>query len=883
MKNKPPKIATWFLAHLTKVENKFSIIGDAEEDYKDVRQKKGKIIASLWYCLQVFISIIPFLKNSIYWSFAMFNNYLKITIRNLTKHKIYSIINILGLAIGMCAFVLLFQYVNFELSYDAFHENADHIYRIRNDRVYSDVNDKSAGCPPAVGPTIKKEFPEVIESARIYNIDWANTVVTYIAENNSDKNSSGNIVTFNQEKVFFTEPSFLEIFSFPFIQGNPKSALDNPNSAVISKSSAKKYFGNEDPFGKNFILTHGNFGEMNFKITGVFKDVPENSHIKFEFLLSLQTLDDFDNNNANNWGWNAFNTFVLLSHKADPSLLESKFPQMVKKYDGPSKEYTRKLFLQPLRNIHLHSNLRHEPEVNGNAKSVYILIIIALFTLIIAWINFINLSTAKATTRAKEVGMRKVLGSQRNQLIKQFIFDSMFLNIIALIASAVIIKILMSYFNQLIGKQIEISVWDQTGIIIGLIIITGAFLSGIYPAFILSSYNPLVVLKGQLTNSLKGINFRKGLVVFQFVMSIFLITATLIVYKQLLFMRNQDLGMNIAKTVALKTPIFWDNSSDKGRSFKNDLLNYPSITEISLSSTVPGKEYSNAASGIRPLSSELEDGTRCFFIDVDEKYFELYKIPLLAGRNFSTQHKWNESVILNEQAVKVFQLGDSESAINQKIVLGGFDGQIVETIGVVKNFHHKSLKNSLDPIIFNPLRMVKYISIKIEGKDITQTMGHIEKTWKKTFIDQPFEYFFLDESFNNQYKADQKFGVVFGLFAIFAIFVSCLGLFGLISFTTEQRTKEIGIRKVLGSSVFGIIRLITTDYILLILLANLIAWPITYFAMSKWLNNFAYQSQIGILLFGLTGILTMMIALLTVIFKALKSATVNPMNAIKYE
>ncbi len=814
----------------------------------------------------------------------MFKNYLKITVRNLIKHKAFSVINILGLAIGMAAFLLLFQYVHFEQSYDNFHENADNIYRVRNDRIYSDVNDKSAGCPPAVGPTLKKEFPEVLESARVYNIRWANPVVTYIADEQSGKKSANREVSFNQDKMFYAEPSFLIMFSFPLIQGSSETALAELNTAIISQSSARIYFGDDNPMGKTIFVTNANSDRTVFKITGVFKDVPENSHIKFEFLLSFKTLISSNREVADDyWGHNAFNTFVLLEPTADPVLLESKFPKMLDKYEEPREDYIRKLILQPLRDIHLYSNLRYEPEINGDAKTVYFLMVIAVFIIIIAWVNYINLSTARSTIRAREVGVRKVLGSQRHQLIKQFIFESMLLNIIAFIFAVVAVKIAMPYFNQFTGKSLALLLWSPVWILLGSVIILGAFLAGLYPAFILSSHNPLSVLKGQFTRSAKGINLRKVLVVFQFALSIILITSTLIVYKQLEFMRSQDLGMNMEQTLVLKTPMLWNNFSDLGRRFKNEIRNYPSIKSVTLSSSIPGKGYSNAASGIRPLNSQLEDGTRCFFMDVDEEYFNQYQIPFLAGRNFTEAHRWNESVILNEQAVKVFGLGEPESAVNQKIVLGGFGGQIVETVGVIKNYHHESLKSSMQPIIFNPLGMLKYISLKIESRNINQTFTQIEDTWDEIFPEHPFEYFFLDESFNNQYKADLQFGKVFGLFAMLAICVSCLGLFGLISFTSEQRTKEIGVRKVLGASVSGIVRLLTIDFIRLVLFANAIAWPIAYFAMNRWLQNFAYQTNIGFATMGLAGTLTLIIALLTVIFQAIKAATANPVDAIKYE
>lgn len=457
----PPAPAAWILKKISRADERSSILNDFYEIYNEKKGDQGRRQAAGWYWAHVIKSIPMFIKAQIFWRVSMFKNSLKTTFRVLKRHKVFSLINIFGLAIGMALFLLLFQYISFEKSYDGFHLNADNIYRIQNDRIYSDIDDRSAGCPPAVGPVLKNEFPEVLESTRVYNIHWTNTVVSSLEDFSGGK--AGNIIkTFNQDKIFFTETSFLKMFSFPMTKGSAETALAEPNTVSITQSAAQKYFGNEDPFEKFLSISNNYFGNIVFKVTGVLKDVPANSHIKFELLLSYPTLIAHNERAASYWGWNAFNTFVLLSPSADPQALEAKFPQIVNKYDDPREDNTRELRLQPLKKIHLHSHLRHEPEVNGDARSVHFLTIIAVFILLIAWLNFINLSSARSVIRAKEVGVRKVLGSLRLQLIRQFILESILMNTLAFILAIAFIIISQSFFNQLTEKPLSLTLLSNT-------------------------------------------------------------------------------------------------------------------------------------------------------------------------------------------------------------------------------------------------------------------------------------------------------------------------------------------------------------------------------------------------------------------------------------
>jgi len=970
----PPRVVEKILEIIANRNEKATILGDFKEEFLEAVEKKGIRRARLSYWRLAIVSFPSFIKSHIYWSGQMLTNYLKIFIRNIQNHKAYSIINISGLAIAMAASFMIFLFVSHELSYDRFHRNTDRLFRVRNDRIYSDIHDKSAGCPPALGPALKKEFPEILESARVLTTSDMNNIVSYMPDNdyiqtvpfslkgyeqakkisligrfngwNPDRNVLkkkgtqweckiqfppgkysyrffvdgkeicdpdnpdqttyrsepysvltiqepsfvSNMVTFQETKIYYAEPSFLRMFSFPMLQGSPETALENPNTAVISESSAQKYFGDDDPMDKMIIVSNQN-GKQLYQITGVFEDIPENSHIKFTFLLSFQTLIQLRPNAAYDWGWNMFNTYVLLGPETNPESLQEKFHAFVERNKIHGDDYRREFILQPIKDIHLHSNLRWEPEVNGNAKTVYFLTLIAIFILFIAWINYINLSTARAITRAKEVGIRKVLGSRRDQLIKQFISESALLNIFAVLVALLLIKIFLPHFNNLTGKQLTLSLshgsfaWRW----LVLAVLTGTFLSAIYPAFVLSSFSPDSVLRGKFSHTHRGISFRKMMVIFQFATSIILIIGTLTVSKQLRFMQNKDLGIQIEQTLAVRIPGNHAYSTERVERFKRELLDSPHIKAVTASSSVPGKEYSNASSGIRPLSSNPEDGKRCFFISVDYDYFDFYGNELVAGRKFAKDFSTDlKAAILNEEATKLFGYKSPEQALNQKILLGGLGGDIRETIGVVKDFHHKSLKDSLQPILFtitagDQNSRHNYFSIKIDGHDIDQILSSVKKAWNGVYAGTPFDYFFLDESFNNLYKSDRQFGSVFSLFALLSIFISCLGLFGLAAFMAERRTKEIGIRRVLGASASGIVYLLSKKFVTWILASNLVAWPVAYYVMNKWLQNFAYRTDLGIWIFFLAMFLALIIALLTIIAQSTRTAMANPANALRYE
>jgi len=561
---------------------------------------------------------------------------------------------------------------------------------------------------------------------------------------------------------------------------------------------------------------------------------------------------------------------------------------MVEKYKDYGDSYKREYLLQPLKDIHLHSNLRFEPEVNGDARTVQFLSIIAAFVLILAWVNYVNLSTCRSMTRAREVGVRKVLGSNRFQLVKQFMTESILLNTIAVVMAVGIDEIALPFFSRMTGDPLSLGLLKSNLTLLVSVFALGTFLSGLYPAFILSSFSPLAafrIVRGRLS---RGIDLRKGLVIFQFAISIILIASTAIVYRQVMFMRNQDLGANIDQVLVLKAPRITGNYISSCNSFKDALMTFPSVRNVSSSSTIPGRDYSNFASDIRSQSSQPGMGTQGVFIDVDENYFSLYQIPLVAGENFSRESRLSREVILNEEAVETYGFQNPKDAVDKNLVLGGIDGRIVKIIGVTKDYHQRSLKSALQPVIFDPIyasdiNLARYFSIKVAGGNIKQTMDQIKAKWDELYPDQPFEYYFLDDLFDSQYESDQQFGEVFGLFAFLAILISCIGLLGMASYANAQRTKEIGIRKVVGASIGDIMVMLITDFAKWVMLANVIAWPVAYYAMKVWLQGFAYKADLSPWIFIVSGLIALMISMLTVGFNTVKAATANPVESLRYE
>lgn len=802
----------------------------------------------------------------------MFKNYFKIAIRSLLKHKSFSIINLSGLSIGIAAFILIMQYVRLETSYDQFHERGSRIYRLQQNR-YNDgkLTTQWAAGASGIGKAIKDAFPEVEAMAKLINV---NCVIAY-----KDKK-------FN-EKVFFANENFLSIFSYKVLKGSAKTALKEPYTGVITKSFAQKYFGNEEPIGKIISLNK----DDNFRITAVVADMPDNTHLKFDILLSFATYVKFAGQEVEtSFDMDGFFTYVLLKPNTDVKLLENKIGKLLE--DKIGADYKKRnehveYKLQPLKDIHLYSSYMCEAEVNGNGQSVYFLLIIAVFIIVIAWINCINLSTARAFDRAREVGIRKVLGSYKKQLIIQFMFEALLLNLIAIIFAFILIIIGLPIFSALTDKEISLSLTTQPQFWLSLfsLFIFGTLLVGLYPAFIMSSFKPIEVLKGKFTSSKKGVFLRQFLVIFQFAASVILIIGTYCVYKQLNFMQEQELGVNIDRTLVLKGTAILDtvNYNDRVNTFKTELLKTSGIEKVVLSTSVPGQKVDWNAGGIKLVESGPDKTNQYRVIGIDYDFLNAYGMKILKGRNFSTEYLTDKNTVLfNEMAVKLIGFNKPEEALNRKI---NFWGEQYTIIGIVSNHHQEGLRQNYDAHIYRLIPTTNsYYSIKFHpNQDPQNILRSAEKQWNVSFPGNPFDYFFLDDQYQAQYKADEQFGKTFGLFAILAIFVACMGLLGLASFSTTQRTKEIGIRKVSGASVSKLLLLLTKDFIKPVFLSLLIALPLTYFLIKQWLQNYAFQVSLNIWMFIFPSLLILIIAILTISTQTFRAAISNPVNSLRTE
>lgn len=806
----------------------------------------------------------------------MIKNYFFSALRNFKRNKGFSFLNILGLALGIVASLLIIQYVKYERSYDTFNSKSDRIYRIQyNSYQNGRVNFECAAAVPAVGPAMKENFTEIEEFVRLMP---TGAVMRY---NHPDQG----IVSYREvNNIQVTESSVFKISDIDFVSGNPETCIDGPGKLAISQKVAKKYFGDEEPIGKSLTMD----GTRLLEVTAVFKDLPTNSHIKFDFLASNEVFDEFDGWDwRNSWGWYDHNTYVLLKEGVDYKEFQAKWDVYLEETRGEDwkkHNHRSEFILQPLLDIHLYSNLLQEsrPEEQGDGEAVYFLTIIAFFILVIAWVNYINLSTAKSLERANEVGVRKVMGAFKNQLTVQFLVESFMLNMIASSIGVVMVVLIWPFFADLTGRSMELDMiyspefWGTAL----LLFAAGTLLAGFYPAMVISSFKPATVLKGKVFKTSKGTMLRKGLVVFQFTISIILISGTIIVLQQLSFMKNEDLGININKTLVIKGPGAIDSTyQHKLESFHNETARISGVKSLTASTNVPGDEifWTN---GIRRLSGNTDAGMTVYIVGIDHRHIPAYDLKLLVGRNFSEEFNDKDKVIMNRALSEVLEYGTPEEAVGKKVRLGG---DTLEIAGVIEDYHQMSLKNDKAPLVYRLTESNSFYSFKIESKNYRNVLEDIESQWAGFFAGNPFDYFFLDEFFNRQYDKDKQFSQVFSIFSFLAIFVACLGLFGLASFMTSQRTKEIGIRKALGSSIQGIVTLLSGGFTKLVLIANLFALPAAWWMMERWLQGFPYRIDVSIVVLISSGVLVVVIALLSVSYQTVKAALVNPADTLRYE
>ena len=857
---KSPVIAKFLLELFLRSELKEQRLGDYEEVFQYTVETEGIFKAKLWYWSQTLRSIPKLIYDSIYWGMTMFSNYLKIAFRNIRKYKGYSFINIFGLALGLTCALFIFIWVQDELSYDTYNEKAENIYRLEQDQNYSGRIFHIAVTPTPVAPALKDEIPEVVNSARLKK---TSLLLSY----NNKK--------FYESEVVGIDSTYLEMFTLNFLSGDKSSALDNPNSIIISQKIAQKYFGSDkEVVGKTITVNN----EYDLVVSGVFEDFPPNVSYRFDAAFRFkffQKLGIWDNR----WSFNSIRTFVELVPGVNLNAVNTKVTNLVWENNPDTKN---KFMAVPLLDIHLYSQSGFG-DSSTLIQSVYIFSAIGVFILLIASINFMNLATARSAKRAKEIGLRKVTGALRNSLLMQFFGESILLAFIGLFIAFLVVIILLGSFNEFTDKEILLGHLLSPSIVIGalLITITTGILAGIYPALYLSNLQPVIVLKGEVTKSKKSALFRKFLVVIQFSLSVFFIIGTIIVYNQMVYMKGKDLGFDKEHVVYFNLR---GDLKKNYQSLKSELEKTSGVLSATGCSETPNIIGSNSGK----VDWDGKDPNQEVLIGagiVDYYYAKTMGIKILDGHDFLPEYSSNEAsetagFLVNEEVVKAMGL-DNNSAVGARFDFMGVKGTIV---GVMKNFHFGSVKNKIEPIAFVLApNYVSYLTVRLASGNVSEKLSKLESAWKNVAPNYPFEYQFLDEDFNEMYQSEERMVGLLRIFTLVAIAIACLGLFGLASFMAEQKTKEVGIRKVLGASEIKIVYLLSKEFVILVLVSSIIAWPIAYLVLNNWLQDFAYRINISFWSFLFAGFTALLIAILTVSYQSIKAALANPIDSIKYE
>ncbi|MEQ9301449.1 MAG: FtsX-like permease family protein [Cyclobacteriaceae bacterium] len=872
----PPKWADKFLEWYCHEDHLDILKGDVYELYEDRRENGSKLRADLYFWGDVITLCRPFafkkqpIENTN--TMAMLRNYFKITYRNLFRQKVYSFLNISGLAIGLACSILIFLYVSDELSYDRFHEKSERIYRVL-ERFESEGNgEHSASLPFPTGPTLQQEFPDQIaQSVRLFNFQ---SPTLALANKVADK-------AFNESRVFFADSTFLNVFDFELLVGNKETALDDPNTILITASMAKKYFPEEDPVGKNLELQ----GRQNLEVVGVFRDPPKNAHFQFDFIVSFSSLKQWYNGGyPGGWYWNPCWTYVVLNENVNPEQVEANFPDFVLKYFPDFVAEDIELELQPLTDIHLHSKLDYEIAANSNIQSVYIFGAIAFFVLFIAGINFINLSTARASKRAKEVGVRKSLGSSKSQLVSQYILESIFLTSLSMVIALIIVGLALPYFNALTDKSIGLAFLFQPVAISGLLGITllVGLLSGFYPAFVLSNFNATLVLKNAHLKT-SGLTFRKILVTLQFAVSVSLIIGTIVAINQLQLLQNKDLGFD--QENILMIPVIRSPMGEHYETFKSAALQSPHIKSITAVEEIVGAKHQ-----VNNYRFEGMEKSKPFaHFNLRHDFTKTFDIPMVAGRDYDRNVQTDDSLalVVNETMVKSMGWGTPQEAVGKRFYYRNeLRGRV---IGVVKDYNVVSKHHPISPFVlalnarpgaFN--LFIKYVAVKVDN-NLETSIADLNTAWTAVLPSMPFDYFFLDDRLNDSYQSEKQLSSVTVIFSGLTILVACLGLFGLATFSVEQRTKEIGVRKVLGISTPQLLVLLSKEFLGLIAIAFVIAIPLSYLLAQNWLNGFSYRVDIEVWPYLVAGLMTFVVAFLTVAYHSLRASTINPVETLKCE
>ncbi len=865
-KLKAPSFAEKLLKWILPASEKESITGDYEELYFDLFETKGEMFANLWYWLQVFKSAWSVLTVSLYWNFVMFKSYLKIAARNIRKQKVYSFINISGLAAGLACCFLILIWVTEETGYDSFHKNASDLYIVTQKMLYSDRETSSSELTGAVAKTLEREYPEIKEAARVFYL--RKFLFRYEGRR------------FIEKKILAVDPEFLKMFSFPLTRGNKKAALNNPNSVVISRKTAEKYFGGENALGK--ILNVDNL--YNLTVSGILEEPVKNTHLKFDILVPMTSELIIHEKEIDVWHREGdFYTYVLLQKNTPPHQTVEKIADLLQKHirDCPDK-----LSLYPV--TKLHTNIEYSGESNPiDIRYIYIFSIIALIVLLIACFNFMNLSTARFSIRAKEIGMRKVVGANRKYLVYQFLGESILITFIAAIIAVLIIKITIPVFNSYTGGNLSPDLWENRQLFLTFFVITlfTGIIAGSYPAWYLSGLHPVSILRGSLTAGANRLKVRRILVIIQFSMSVILIVGTIVVYEQLNFMKNKDVGYDSENLITIPMTMSWEQGvhGPMFETFRNELINHPGIAGVTQSFSSPSSIMTSRGEADWEGRKPGQTAEVCWLTAYYD-YLETLGIEIIEGRSFSREYSSDMgtftkvSFIINEEAVKMMGV---KSAVGLNFELYSKKGPI---IGVMKNFHFRHMKTKILPMaIFIIPYWNENIIIKLNSGNTENIISFIKNTWIKFVPDYPFEYSFVNEEITGLYSSEELTRKLMYCFTFLAILIACSGLLGLTLFTIGQRTKEIGIRKILGASIPEVVFLLSVEFMKWIVIANIIAWPVIFVFMRMWLQNFAYHIDMEIWIFLLSGIVTTLIALLTIIYQAVKAANTNPVNALKYE
>ncbi len=856
-KTKIPCIGIKIISSLTKLDDRSSLKGDLEEVYLRLRNEKGAIYARLWFWMQVFHSLPQILGYSMSRSCGMFNNYLKTSFRNIRRNKIYSLINLSSLTIGLAGCVLMLLWVQDELGYDGYHKNADNIFRIIKKTTNPNGVSLEAFTPVPLGPSLEASFPEVINSTRFFNLEEGGWLLK-----NEDR-------SFDNDRLGTADPSVFEMLDFKFVSGDPNTVFNDIYSMVITQDLAFKYFGDEDPLGKSIIVHR-----RPFKITGIIENIPGNSHLQFDFIFPMSFWADAWGMDLNNWKDTGWYNFIQLRDGTDVYEFTEKIKNFIKDNDP---ELNSEIFLQPIKRIHLEPQYAQGFMGISDMKYVYIFSTTAILILLIACINFMNLATARSARRAQEIGMRKVAGAFRSNLIMQFIGESLLFAAIAAIIAAVVSFVTIPVLNQLSGKDLDPGGLTEPAALTGFVLITiiTGIIAGSYPALMLSACNPVKVLKGgSVRSGSRGTSFRKALVTVQFTFTIILIIGSLVIFRQMDYINNKDIGFKRDNILSFIGRL---NLGRDFRNIRNEFLQFPGIINVSKSIRPVG--LGQGTSDVNWEGKSSEEEIQFYFSNVDEFYLETFGIELIEGRYFSGEMiSDTANYVLNQKAVSMMGM---VSPIGKKFSYQGRDGTI---IGIMKDYHLGSLHTEVVPVFHRISQTVfPLINVKYDPQNIEATIGFLEDTWKKYVKDYPFTYTFLDDQIDKFYISDRLTGEVFKYFTLFAIFISCLGLYGMASYTVELKTKEIGVRKVLGASVQSLVMCISKEFIILLSAAVAISIPAAWLLSTKWLENFAYRTEIGIEVYIYSIVAAASIVFTAVSFQAGKAAGINPVDSLKYE